>query len=222
VEVDRTSDDTSVILAGLRDAEVLTGRALARLGDVRFNGTGSDDLLYSVQRRLSELRNDLVLAMANISGKWASSSTVEQAPRCTRYVAGEGRHRCQEDCPLAPGVPCSSEDDLCEKCAAPVDSGVRWCITCGPQDDVLERETRDKLLVEHFATRHVRSVDRFCPACMCACPGGFASGRAKPTSPCPAHPPGSEKRTAVDRATLRRLHENRAAKLAAEGPEHGS
>ena len=30
---------------------------------------------------------------------------------CTRYVAGQGRHRAQARCPLAPGVPCSAESE---------------------------------------------------------------------------------------------------------------
>jgi hypothetical protein len=38
-------------------------------------------------------------------------SHVGETPFCTRYVAGEGRHRCIATCPLGSGVPCSAPDD---------------------------------------------------------------------------------------------------------------
>lgn len=33
-------------------------------------------------------------------------------PLCTRYESGQGRHRVKEQCPLAPDVACSPEEDL--------------------------------------------------------------------------------------------------------------
>ena len=54
---------------------------------------------------LDELR-DRAWALFLTVGRSADPS----AHVCTRYVAGQGRHRAQPRCPLAPGVPCSAED----------------------------------------------------------------------------------------------------------------